>query len=746
MCNIDASSSPPKSQRVEFEKVDTPSTIDTPYLERDPGLRFSISTFPIDKREDVRMAYINMGPFQPKLQKYPLTKYGMQNRRFQFSWFSKFPWLEYSISKDKAFCFPWYIFHDKPSKNEAFVVDGVHNWKYVGCEKTCPFAQHEGGHGSSHNDAMLKWSNLKDPSKHIDKRLNAQSSQQILENRLRLKTSIVATKWSVKQACAFRGHDESVNSLNRGNFIELIKLLATMNEEINKVVLANAPKNAQYIAPKIQKELLNIISNKVRHKIREEVGDAKFCIIVDEALDESHKEQMAIFFRYVDCDGFIRERFFEIVNVDETKALTLKNEKCNVLAQYNLLVKNLRGQGYDGASNMAGEWNGLQSLFLNDCLASFKRYSELKSAREKEIIDLIALEELETGTGANQVRTLQRAGDTRWSSHFTSVSRFIEMFGATLEVLGKMINDGSSRDMCGEAKGANKEMKSFEFVFILFLLNKVLRISDILCRALQTKSLDILNTLNYVSSTKRLLQEFRDNGWDDFIRSVVSFCEKYDITMLDMSDCYIEGTWRSCQQKDYITVEHHYHFDVFNAVIDFQLMELNSRFSEQTVELLTLSSALDPVDGFKSFDIDNICSLAKKFYPHDFTPNEVLALRRELEHYQIDVLSHPQFQNMASLSELCRRFVETMKSQHYLLIDRLIRLVLTLLVSTATTERAFSTIKLIKTSLHSKMENEFFFFSDSMVIYVEREIIDTVDSNSVIDDFYNLKPRKVQLR
>ncbi|KAH9743331.1 TTF-type domain-containing protein [Citrus sinensis] len=456
MCNIDASSSPPKSQRVEFEKVDTPSTIDTPYLERDPELHFSISAFPIDKCEDVRMAYINMRPFQPKLQKYPSIKYGTQNH--------------------KAFCFPCYIFHDKPSKNEAFIVDGVQNWKYVGCEKTCLFAQHEGGHGSSHNDAMLKWSNLKDPSKHIDTRMNAQSSQQILENRPRLKTAIVATKWLAKQECAFRSHDESVNSLNCGNFIKLIKLLAIMNEEINKVVLENAPKNAQYIAPKIQKELLNIFANKVRHKIREEVGDAKFCIIVDEAL-------------------------------------TLKNEICNVLAQYNLLVENLKGQGYDGASNMVGEWNGLQSLFLNDCSyayyvhcfvhrlqlvlvtiskgvhgiwlffsklssiinfasASFKRYYELKSAREKEIIDLIALEELETGSGANQVRTLQRARDTRWSSHFTSVSKFIEMFGVTLEVLGKMINDGSSRDMRGEAKGAYREMKSFEFY--LFVKNMIL--------------------------------------------------------------------------------------------------------------------------------------------------------------------------------------------------------------------------------------------------------------------------------
>ena len=103
---------------------------------------------------------------------------------------------------------------------------------------------------------------------------------------MRLKTSIIATKWLAKQACAFKGHDESVNSLNRGNFIELIKLLATMNEEINKVVLENAPKNAQYIAPNIQKELLSIFANKVRYKIQEEIRDAKFC---DETLDESHK-------------------------------------------------------------------------------------------------------------------------------------------------------------------------------------------------------------------------------------------------------------------------------------------------------------------------------------------------------------------------------------------------------------------------------------------------------------------------
>ncbi|KDO72810.1 hypothetical protein CISIN_1g042602mg [Citrus sinensis] len=166
---------------------------------------------------------------------------------------------------------------------------------------------------------MVKWSNLKDPYRHIDKRMNAQSSQQILENKLRLKTLIISTKWLAKQACAFRGYDKLVNSLNRGKFIELIKLLATMNKEINKIVLENAHKNAQYIALKIQKELLNILANK-------EIRDTKFCILVDEALDESHKE----------------ECFFEVVNVDDTKTSLLKNEICNVLARYNPLIENLR--------------------------------------------------------------------------------------------------------------------------------------------------------------------------------------------------------------------------------------------------------------------------------------------------------------------------------------------------------------------------------------------------------------------
>ena len=49
------------------------------------------------------------------------------------------------------------------------------------------------------------------------------------------------------------------------------------------------------------------------------------------------------------------ECFFYVMHVRDTTALTLKKEICAVISHYNLHIENIRGQGYDGASNMRGE-------------------------------------------------------------------------------------------------------------------------------------------------------------------------------------------------------------------------------------------------------------------------------------------------------------------------------------------------------------------------------------------------------
>ena len=193
------------------------------------------------------------------------------------------------------------------------------------------------------------------------------------------------------------------------------------------------------------------------------------------------------------------------------------------------------------------------------------------------------------------------------------------MFGVVHEYLEKLICNGSNNDIWGESKCEYDVMSTFKFVFILHLMNKVLGKSNLLCQALQMKSQDFLNAIHLISTTKSLLQNLRENGWDTFIKSLVSLCESHHIDMPGMNDRHMKGTMRSCQQKNYVTVEHYYQIDLFNDVIDFQLMELNNIFTDQIMELLTLSSALNHVDSFKWFNIDNICNLAERFYLQDFT-------------------------------------------------------------------------------------------------------------------------------
>jgi hypothetical protein len=361
----------------------------------------------------------------------------------------------------------------------------------------------------------------------------------------------------------------------------MLKLLASYNKDVKAVILENAPRNAKYTSSDVQKEILAIMARKVQKNIREEIGDSKFCIMVDEARDESKKEQMAIVIRFVNKEGLIKERFVDLVHVKDTATLTLKNSICAILAGNNLSVQDIRGQGYDGASNMRGEWNGLKALILNECpyayyihcmahqlqlalvaasrevhevhnffqnvnfiinvvSASSKRNDELLANQAAEITREIELGELDTRRGANQIGSLQRAGDTRWSSHYKSIQSLIKMFGAAISVLRNIANDRSvSRYSRGDAGGALQIMMSFDFVFILFMMEKIMKITNVLCQTLQRKSIDILNAMDSISNTKVLLRDLRSEGWESLLEQVQSFCEKHEIDIPNINHRYV---------------------------------------------------------------------------------------------------------------------------------------------------------------------------------------------------------------
>ncbi|XP_071738758.1 uncharacterized protein [Rutidosis leptorrhynchoides] len=347
-----------ESPRIETEKKNDTSNlgdINLDSLVRDPCLRPSFMDYPINQHDKIRRAYVKHGPYQLRKSKYvqSLSSSNSGNRSFQQAWFSKFWWLEYSEIIDAAYLFPCYLFYKNPigrAGSETFIKKGFRNWKKVNCGQDCSFLKHEGKtSASAHNYYVRCYENLKNQLCHIENVIEKQTNQEIADNRLRVRTSIEMIKWLIVQACALRGHDERPGSKNQGNFLELIKLVASYNNDVEKVVLENDPQNARCTSPDVQKEILQIFATNVQKSIREEIGNAKFCLIVDECRDESKKEQMVIVVRFVHRDGYVKERFLDLVHVKDTSAITLKDEILSSLSFHKLDVQDIRGQGYDGA-------------------------------------------------------------------------------------------------------------------------------------------------------------------------------------------------------------------------------------------------------------------------------------------------------------------------------------------------------------------------------------------------------------
>ncbi|KAK8283172.1 hypothetical protein V6Z12_D08G076300 [Gossypium hirsutum] len=150
------------------------------------------------------------------------------------------------------------------------------------------------------------------------------------------------------------------------------------------------------------------------------------------------------------------------------------------------------------------------------------------------------------------------------------------------------------------------------------MMKEAMWIIDNIFQALQCPSKDILNIISLVSTTKDLAQKLRDNGWNELLNNVISFCNTWELDVLDMNARYIVGCGR--KKKEDVTIEHRYRVDIYFAAIDNQLQELNHRFTEHIVEHLTLTISLDPKEFFKLFDIDKInCTLINKFYLEEFS-------------------------------------------------------------------------------------------------------------------------------
>ncbi|ESR45578.1 hypothetical protein CICLE_v10003781mg, partial [Citrus x clementina] len=478
---------------------------------------------------EVRRAYLQMGHCQPRFHNFCKSKFGQQQRRFNPAWFNKY-------------------------ENYA------------------------------HNKAVGYCEDLMKQEQHVRTFFNKHSDQ----DRLLLE-----------QGLAFRGHDESDNSSNQGNYLRILRFLADHNEDIKKVTLKNAPGNNMLTAPSIQKDIVRACSIETTNAIFRDVGDALFYVLIDESRDASMKEQMSVVLRYVDKNEFVIERFIGLKHVTSTTAISLKEALDQLFSKHGLSISRLRGQGYDGASNITLIMNENECAYYIHCFAHQLQLAIVAVAKKHDqvnsffnvvanvvnvvgasFVEALENDDLPSGQGQNQEITLKRFGDTQWGSHYGTLLHIISLFPHIISVLEIVAKDKSnSSEQRFQANNLIEFMQSFDFVLSLYLMRDILALSNELSQALQRKDQDILNAIKLVEICKKYLQMMRDNGWDSLLFEASSFCLKHDIDVPNMNDVVLP--WGRSQRKAReISNMHYFRVELFFAVLDLQLQELNNRFND----------------------------------------------------------------------------------------------------------------------------------------------------------------------
>ncbi|KAL4091727.1 hypothetical protein QTP88_026374 [Uroleucon formosanum] len=359
-----------------------------------------------------------------KHEKIFLTTQENRNLRFQINWTYEFYWLCYSKIQDGAFCLTCILFppsdelgkggHQNPGK---LVVEKYNNWK----KAKDLFKDHQNNH---YHKLEISLRGHRD-SEVID--LNEHSSTE-----------------------------------NQGNFRELIKFRIDSGDNVLKNHLETTNKNATYLSPLIQNEIISICNKlNLEHLVANVNKSKSFTILADETTDVSNKEQITLCVRYVDLNANkIGEDFLQFIEIQNMSGKGLSDVILKSMTDFGLNIKYLLGK-----------------------VEIFPQTNRFK---------------------------LKNLSATRWVDRHDAVILFEELQLAILHALDK-ITLWPDSDTSNSASHLLTAIRQLNFQTALVILVKILSISFPLSRYLQIVNLDLKTALEAASNVQNTIQEIREN-------------------------------------------------------------------------------------------------------------------------------------------------------------------------------------------------------------------------------------------
>ncbi|XP_069473258.1 zinc finger MYM-type protein 1-like [Ambystoma mexicanum] len=608
----------------------------------------------------------------------------------------------------------------------------------------------------------------------IVSRLVRGPDQEAKENRQHVHQLLKVVCLLGSQGLAFRATDESEDSHNKGNFIEIFNRIYDNNEHL-KVKMAG--RYGQYTSPDYQNDMISVVADLVRENIARQVTK-HFALLVDETNDISHKEQLSFVIRFVDVDGNIQEKAMGCYYMEKLDASSLAASIDDSIRKAGLDWKNCVAQCYDGASVMSGCFNGVQAkikeiapqaiyihshahclnLALVQTITNIQAVKDFFSSLQAVYVflsqssprhELFAKAQKESGL---QVYEFEILHGTRWFYWYSTVRKVLLRFETIVVVLDAIESQQCDKQSSSEARGLLQNIQSFEFLLTLLSMEVILRKINVLSEELQRKDLDLLNVCELSQVTRTELINLRQECyWMEIVNEATELAEKCGIETNEdrnprplplrqhqlsnkLTEYYVSTTVGKRpshyeHSEDRMPQTERLKKEVFFSTLDRFVSELDARFTDnmglitaagmfnpRAKNFLDLSSALVIADHYPGTRVNYANLTAELDTAMSFLSNKNTPGIHSVMHC---LLYHP------------RGFSEVLN---------LLNLVLALPITTATNERFFSSLKRVKNFLQNRCGDER--LSDLLIMACEPMEVQQIDLSEAIVRFADLRHRK----
>ena len=382
-----------------------------------------------------------------------------------------------------------------------------------------------------------------------------QQKADMLQNRKIVKILLDVAKTLGRQSIAFRGEASDQNA----NFYQIVHLIARHCPDL-KQWLNNArlrPYHVTYMSAQSQSKFIQLIGNQVQQKVIKEIQHAgMFAVMADTTPDASHKDRLALACRNVDHEEQPRERLLSLTEAKDKTGGGTANEIIESITANRLKTSAVWFQSYDYIASMSGQFNGAQKKLQEKlernvpymlCLAhrthTMVEHSCNASPIIKEFFNVLeavyvfftsstkrvsALKEFIASEEVDDPLCLRNLSRTRWTARAESIKSVWKSFEAIVDCLDSLRRNASDGNTKTDAAALLMKLLNFDTIFSIMSMKNLMNKTKRMTEALQTESLNVIDTISLMESTTDILQAIKGDkdGMDAEIEAAIAFAKR----------------------------------------------------------------------------------------------------------------------------------------------------------------------------------------------------------------------------